>query len=99
MKTTHIKFIAQQTTEEHTILVTVIPNDMLGKNLPNIYELDGFKMPATIYTGTYPQLKLNTDTIKERPDLKGLGIAGIITGENWYIQEESQTDYLGISLE
>lgn len=99
MKTTYIKFIAQKTTENYTILVTVIPNDMLGKDLPNICELQGFKMPATIYTGTYPTLKLNTDTIKERDDLKGMGIAGILTSEEFYCQEEINKDYLGISIE
>ena len=99
MKQTYIKFIAQKTTDTHTILVTVIPNDMLGKDLPSIYELQGFKMPSTIYTGTYPQLKLNTDTIKERDDLKGLGIAGILTSEDFYCQEQNLPDPMGISLE
>ena len=99
MKTTHMKFIAQKTTENHTILVTVIPNDMLGKDLPSIYELQGFKMPATIYTGTYPTLKFNTDTIEKRDDLKGMGIAGILTSEQFYCKEVITEDYLGISLE
>lgn len=99
MKTTFLKFIAQKTTENHTILVTVIPNEMLGKDLPSIYELQGIKMPSTIYTGTYPQLKLNTDTIKKRDDLVGLGIAGIITEEEWYCEEKIEKDILGISLE
>lgn len=99
MKQTYLKFIAQKTTENHTILVTVIPNEMLGKDLPGIYELQGFKMPSTIYTGTYPQLKLNTDTIKERDDLKGLGISGILTSEEFYCQEQIINDPMGISLE
>lgn len=99
MKQTYLKFIAQKTTENHTILVTVIPNEMLGKDLPNIYELQGFKMPSTIYTGTYPQLKLNTDTIKERDDLKGLGISGILTSEQFYCQEQNIPNHMGISLD
>lgn len=99
MKTAYIKFIAQKTTENHTILVTVIPNNMLGKDLPNIYELQGFKMPATIYTGAYPTLKFNTDTIKERNDLKGMGIVGILASEEFYCREETREDFLGISLE
>lgn len=99
MKTTYLKFIAQKTTDNHTILVTVIPNEMLGKDLPNIYELQGFKMPSTIYTGTYPQLKLNTDTIQERDDLKGLGIEGILISEQFYCQEQISPDLMGISLE
>lgn len=38
MKTTYFKIICQKTTDNHTIMVAVIPNDMLGKNLPDIFE-------------------------------------------------------------
>ena len=100
MKTTYFKFIAQKTAEGKTILVAVIPDDMLGKNLPSIYEGQAFLMPATIYTGTYPQIKINSDTIVDRTEeLKGLGIAGIITSEQWYIKNDVKEDVMGISLE
>jgi hypothetical protein len=99
MKTTYFKFIAQKATEGKTILVAVIPDDMLGSDLPLIYEGQAFLMPATIYTGTYPQIKINSDTIIDRTeDLKGQGIAGIITSEEWYIKNDIRTDVLGISL-
>ena len=100
MKTTYFKFIAQKSTEGKTILVAVIPDDMLGKDLPTIIEGQAFLMPSTIYTGTYPQIKINTDTIIDRTEeLRGLGIAGIITSEQWYIQNSIKEDVMGISLE
>jgi hypothetical protein len=100
MKTTYFKFIAQKTFEGKTILVAVIPDDMLGKDLLMIYEGQAFLMPATIYTGTYPQIKINTDTIVDKTEeFKGLGIAGIITGAEWYIKNDIKEDVMGISLE
>lgn len=99
MNTTYFKFIAQRTIEGKTIFVAVIPDDMLGKNLPDIIEGQAYLMPATIYTGSYPQIKINSDTIINRTeDLKGLGIAGIITSEQWYIENTLEEDVLGISL-
>lgn len=100
MKTTYFKFIAQKTVEGKTILVAVIPDDMLGKDLPSIYEGQAFLMPATIYTGTYPQIKINTDTIIDKTEeFKGLGISGIITEAEWYIKNDVKQDVMGISLE
>lgn len=99
MKTIYFKFIAQRTTEDKTILVAVIPDDMLGSDLPDIVEVQAFLMPATIYTGTYPQIKINTDTIVDRTEeLKGMGIGGIITSEEWYIKNDIKEDVLGISI-
>ena len=100
MKTTYFKFIAQKTAEGKMILVAVIPEDMLGKDLPTILEGQAFLMPATIYTGTYPQIKINSDTIVDRTEeLKGKGIPGIIISEQWYIKNDVKEDVLGISLE
>jgi len=99
IKTTYFKFIAQKTADGQTILVAVIPDDMLGDNLPAIIEGQAFLMPMTVYTGTYPQIKINSDTIIDRTDdLKGKGIAGIITSEQWYIKDDTKPDVLGISL-
>jgi hypothetical protein len=96
MKTTYFKFIAQKTADDKTILVAVIPDDMLGKDLPTIIEGQAFLMPATIYTGTYPQIKINSDTIVDRTEeLKGKGIAGIITSEQWYIKNDIKEDIKG----
>ena len=57
-------------------------------------------MPATIYTGTFPQIKINTDTIVDKTEeFKGLGIVGIITEAEWYIKNDIKEDVMGISLE
>ncbi|MCT3673314.1 hypothetical protein HZQ94_08960 [Elizabethkingia anophelis] len=99
MNTTYFKTIVQKTTDTHSILVAVIPNDMLGDDLPTIAEFQAFKMPSTIYTGTYPTIKINSDTMKDRSDLIGMGIEGIIRGYNeWYTKTETDKDLLGISL-
>jgi len=99
MQTTYFKFIAQKTVEGKTVLVAVIPDDMLGNDLPDIYEGQAFLMPATIYTGTYPQIKINTDTIVDKfEEFKGLGVSGILTSAEWYIKNTVQEDVMGISL-
>lgn len=97
MKTTYFKTIIQKTTDTHSVLVAVIPNEMLGE-LPTIVEMEAFKMPETIYTGTYPQIKLNTDTLKERKDLQGLGIDGILMQPIWFNKTKEDKDILGIGF-
>jgi hypothetical protein len=100
MKTIYFKFIAQKTAEGKSILVAVIPDDMLGDSLPLICEGQAFLMPATIYTGTYPQIKINTDSIIDKTEeLKGVGIAGIITETEWYIKNDVKNDVMDISLD
>lgn len=99
MKTTYFKTVIQKTSATHSILVAVIPNEMLGVPLPDICQIQAFMMPQTIYTGTYPQIKINTDTIEDRTEeLKGSGIAGIITEDLWYCKETERQDILGISI-
>lgn len=98
METVYFKAIAQKATDTHTILIAVVPNDFFGKELPEICEMEAFKMPATIYTGTYPQIKINTDTINERQDLKGFGVNGIITSEGWATKKIEKEDILGIKI-
>lgn len=80
-------------------MVAVIPNEMLGENLPDIFEVQAFKMPATIYTGTYPQIKINPETIIDKTDeFKGLGISGILTSAEWYVSRKKEKDYIGVGL-
>ena len=97
MKTIYFKTIVQKSTETHSTLIAVIPNEMLG-DLPEICEFEAFMMPKTIYTGTYPQIKINTDTMQEREDLKGLGIAGILTKREWATKVKEENDLLGIEI-
>lgn len=98
MKTTYFKTIIQKSTNEHSILIAVIPNDMLGVDLPSICEMEAFMMPKTIFTGTYPQIKINTDTIKDRSDLQGEGIAGIVMQPTWFTKVKESEDLLSISI-
>ncbi len=99
MQSTYFKLIGQKTADGKMILVAVVDENMLGENLPAIFEVQAFKMPATIYTGTYPQIKINTDTIKDRTEeLKGNGIDGIITKEKWYSKTNEEKDIYGIGL-
>lgn len=99
MESIYFKCVVQKTLEGKSVLMAVIPDDMLGKDLPLIFEVQAFKMPSTIYTGTYPTIKINSETIIDRTeDLKGLGVAGILTQENWYNQTKKENDIFGISL-
>lgn len=98
MKTTYFNTVIQRTTDTHSIMVSVIPNDMLGEELPTICEVQSFMLPKTIYTGTYPQIKINIDTIKEREDLIGEGINGILNKPIWYTKVDNKKDTLNISI-
>jgi len=99
MENIFFKMICQKAPDGKMVLVSVVDENFFGSGTPSIFELQAFKMPATIYTGTYPQLKINTDTIKDRTEeLKGEGIAGILTSEQWYCVTKEEKDVLGISI-
>lgn len=99
MKTTYFKMIAQKVTADHTVLIAVVPNDFLGKELPEICEMEAYKMPSTIYTGTYPQVKINTDTINDiTEEYRGMGVNGIITTAGWAVNVKETEDILGIGI-
>lgn len=97
METKYFKLFGQKT-EGKLILVAVVDEDFLGKDIPNQFECQSMKLPATIYTGTYPTLKVNTDTIKDvGAEMKGMGIDGVITTMDWYCVTRTQMDTFGIS--
>lgn len=99
MKTTYFKMIAQKTTADHTVLIAVVPNDFFGKELPSICEMEAFKMPSTIYTGTYPQIKVNTDTVNDiTEEYRGAGIGAMITTVGWVVKVKETEDILGIGI-
>lgn len=91
------KMVIQKTTDTHSILMAVIENDMLG-DLPTICEMEAFMQPPNIYTGTYPTIRINTDTLKPREDLIGMGIAGIATSPIWATKTVEHIDWLGINI-
>ena len=81
------------------IMVTVLPKRMFKDDF-SIFEAQAIIPPPTIYSGVYPTIKINTDTITDRTeDLKGSSINGIITEEQWYIKDiESKDVFGGIGL-
>lgn len=81
------------------IISIVDPTDF-GHNLPDIFEMQSIVMDKTIYTGTYPTIKYNTDSIVSREDQKGAGIAGLCMETDWYIVEgrDLLNDLLNLKL-
>lgn len=98
MKEIYFKMVAMKTIGNKRVLIAAVDEDIFGKNLPDIFEVQAFKMPATIYTGTFPQIKINTDTVKDRTDLIGAGVSGIVRGTDWYCKEVEKQDLLGIEI-
>ena len=99
MKETFFKLIGQKVTTGKMILVAVVENDFINNgDVPEIFECQSMKEAPTIYTGTYPSIKINTNTIKDRTDLAGKGINGILTSEDWYCVDREKKDLLNIGL-
>lgn len=99
MENLYFKAIFQKTTENKAIMVAVVPDDFICNGLPVIFEVQAVKVAPTIYTGTYPTIRLIPETIKDRTeDLKGLGISGILTQPEWFIKTVETEDQLGIGL-
>ena len=97
METKYFKLIGQQT-DGKLILVAVVDADFLG-DVPQIFEVQCLKMPATIYTGTYPTIKVNSDTITDiSKENTGKGIDGIITSSGWYCKTTKSQDPFNISI-
>jgi len=97
--TTHFFKVIGQKTSGKLVLIAVVEQDMLG-DVPEIFELQATQLPKNIYTGTYPTIKLNMSTLVDQTDeLKGMGLAGIITESDWYTTNRVENDPLGISIE
>lgn len=99
MKTTYFKMFGQKT-DGKLLLIAVVDEDFLGIPIPSQFECQVMKLPATIYTGTYPTIKVNTDTIKDVTEkFMGQGASGVITSMEWYCSTHTGQDLFGISLE
>lgn len=102
LKTTHFRAFGQLVGGAPNLVFMCFvmdKNDLDLGELPNQFTVDGVKLPPTIYTGTYPQLKLNPETILEREDLKGMGIAGIVTDECVFsYKNQFSEDYLKLLI-
>ena len=80
------------------ILMAVVPDDLFGIEVPNIFQVQAVRTIPIIYTGTYPTIRVVIDKLEAREDLTGKGIAGIATGENWYnVSQEDKNEY-GVNI-
>lgn len=99
METTYFKVFGQKSSNNKIILVAVVDDDFLGEEVPEQFELQGIKTPQTIYTGTYPTLRLNTSQIKDvHEQFRGSGISGVLTENDWYCVKRKDQDIFGISI-
>ena len=98
MKNEYFNLICQKSTDGKMVLMTVVDENLLGENLPDIFEVQAIRLVPTIYTGTYPTIKVISESIKERKDLEGMGVNGIITGTNWYNISKEDKDIFDINL-
>ena len=98
MKNEYFNMIGQKAPGGKMILMAVVPDDLFGIEVPNIFQVQAVRTVPTIYTGTYPTIRVVIDKLKAREDLTGKGIAGIATGENWYnVSQEDKNEY-GINI-
>lgn len=98
MKNEYFNMICQKAPGGKMVMIAVVPDDLLGEELPSIFEVQAIRLVPTIYTGTYPTIKIISETIKDRSDLKGEGVAGIVTSENWFNVSKEDKDILGLNL-
>lgn len=100
MKNEYFNMICQKAANKKMIIVAVVPDDLFGEYLPSIFQVQALRTVPTIYTGTNPTIRILSETIKDRTeDLKGEGIASIVTGENWYNVSQRDSNTYGINLE
>ncbi|WP_298546715.1 hypothetical protein [uncultured Parabacteroides sp.] len=98
MKNEYFNMICQKAPEGKMIIMAVVPDNLLGEGLPSIFEVQAVKLVPTIYTGTYPTIKVISETIKDRSDLQGKDIDGIVSGENWYNVSKEDKNTYGINI-
>lgn len=100
MKNEYFNMICQKAPDGKMIMIAVVPDDLLGLGLPSIFQVQAVRTVPTIFTGTYPTIRIIPETIKDRnDDLKGEGVAGIVIGENWYNISQEDKNIYGINLE
>lgn len=99
MKTSYFKAIGQKMGNGKVLVMMVMEENTITDDLPDIFELQAVLAPKTIYTGIYPTIKLNLQSIEDiTKKFRGVGAAGIITGADWYNQTIEKDDALGIGI-
>lgn len=98
MRNEYFNMIGQKATNGKMILMAVVPDHLFGIEVPDIFQVQAVRTVPTVFTGTYPTLRIVIDKLEKREDLTGEGIAGIATGENWYnVSQEDKNEY-GINI-
>lgn len=98
MKNEYFNMISQKAPGGKMIIMAVVPDDLFGIEVPNIFQVQAVRTVPTIYTGAYPTIRIVTDKLEARTDLTGKGIASITTVENWYnVSQEDKNEY-GINI-
>jgi hypothetical protein len=98
MKNEFFNMIGQKAPGGKMILMAVVPDDLFGIEVPNIFQVQAVRTIPIIYTGTYPTIRVVIDKLEAREDLTGKGIASIATGENWYnVSQEDKNEY-GVNI-
>ena len=98
MKNEYFNVICQKAAEGKMVLVAVVPDNIFGLEVPNIFQVQAVRTIPTIYTGTFPTIRIITDKLEDRSDLEGKGIASIVTGANWYNVSKECNDEYGIHV-
>ena len=99
MKNEYFNMICQKAPGGKMVMMAVVPDTLLGEGLPSIFEVQAIRLAPTIYTGACPTIKVLSGTIRDRTeDLKGVGVAGIITGQNWFNASEEDKNIYGINI-
>lgn len=102
MSQTFFKIIGQKTVTSDNktkiVIVTVLDEEDFYQEMPDIFEMQCIRLQPTIYTGSYPTIKFNMNTVKDRSDLIGSGLGGILTKEQWYSKNDVVSDLLGINI-
>lgn len=98
MRNEFFNMIGQKAPSGKMILMAVVPDDLFGIEVPNIFQVQAVRTVTTIYTGAYPTIRIVTDKLEERKDLRGEGIASIATGANWYNASQEDKNEYGINI-
>ena len=100
LKTHYFKTIGQQMGNGKVALIMVVDENTISDTpLPTIFEMQGAILPKTIYTGTNPKIQLIPDTLVDREDEKGSGLASLFVNTNWFNVTQETKDSMGVSIE
>jgi hypothetical protein len=99
MTTSHFKAVGQRMGDGKIAVVLILDDYTIDKDLPTIFEFQGAVMPKTIYSGTQPTIKFNMDTLVDRDEDKGIGLAGLVMETSFFNKDVKTSDPMGISLE